>query len=178
MKLPCNSILRHGQSFKASSGFCDFVDSYNMLDFFPWVNPPHACWKQGFFQGFCNVAKVGKPSSRKWFCKIWIHTRYEGGEKGSLLVFLATLFGSYHKTGNLESGEFGPFFEWNILLYRLKSYFSCQNLAKNLPTKETLLGTMVKIPKLFLNITNITCTKVFSFQFRDVIKVAIIHKMI
>jgi len=30
-----------------------------MLDFFPWVNPPHACWNQGFFQGFCNVAKVG-----------------------------------------------------------------------------------------------------------------------
>jgi hypothetical protein len=72
-----------------------------MLDFFPWVNPTHARWNQGFFQGFCNVAKVG----------------------------------------NHQENDFA-------------------------------------IPKLFLNITNIPCTKVFFFQFCDVTKVAIIHKMI
>jgi hypothetical protein len=72
-----------------------------MLDFFPWVNPPpHACWNQGFFPGFCNVAKVGNHQEND-FAKFGDIIDMKVEKKG---IFLYSWLpsGSYHKTGNLE----------------------------------------------------------------------------
>jgi hypothetical protein len=83
-----------------------------MLDFFPWVNPPHACWNQGFFQGFCNVAKLGNHQEND-FAKFGYIIDMKVEKKG---IFLYSWLpsGSYHKTGNLEFLEIGIWGIWAI----------------------------------------------------------------
>ncbi len=94
----------------------------------------NVAYAQGFFFSISCVQLNWRSSIRE-FSQIWLQTRYESRKKtGSfyILGYLLELSIKIWRSGIfcfLKSGELGPFFPWKIL-YRLKSYFSCQNLTK------------------------------------------------
>jgi hypothetical protein len=81
---------------------------------------------------FCDAAEMA--ITHKSFSEIWLHTRKKK-EKKKILLYFWLWTGTHHK--NLMIWNFVSFKIWRIWavlliknpLYRLKSYFSCWNLA-------------------------------------------------
>jgi hypothetical protein len=64
---------------------------------------------QGLFEEFCDVVKV--VIIQKWFCQIWLHTRYESRANWESFYILGYLLEHIVKTwrfGNLLSFEIWP----------------------------------------------------------------------
>ncbi len=83
----------------------------------------------------------------RWFSQIWLQTRYENKKKIRILLYSWLPTGTYDK--NLKIWIFSL---WNLVnldkfsminpLYKSKSYFSDQNLAKSWTPNRTLIQSI------------------------------------